>query len=86
MGIIRKKVWKEYFEKILAGEKNFELRLDDFPVQVGDVVLLEEYDPFSKTFSGRTIEKTVKHISRLRITDFWTVKDIEKTGIVVMEF
>ncbi|GEM_PF-5186419 len=33
---IEKKVWPEYFEKILTGEKKFELRLADWQCQAGD--------------------------------------------------
>ena len=33
---IHKRVWKEYFEKILIGKKKFELRLADFEVNEGD--------------------------------------------------
>lgn len=42
MATIHKKVWKEYFEKIISGKKKFELRLDDFDVNEGDTLVLEE--------------------------------------------
>lgn len=39
---IEKKVWPQYFEKILSGEKTFEIRLADFECGLGDVLLLKE--------------------------------------------
>jgi len=35
MAIIHKKVWGEYFEKIISGKKKLELRLADFEVNEG---------------------------------------------------
>lgn len=43
--INKKKVWPEYFENILSGKKKYELRLNDFDVKEGDVLVLEEWDP-----------------------------------------
>lgn len=39
------KTWPYYFEKILTGEKNFEVRKDDRNFQVGDTLILQEYKP-----------------------------------------
>jgi len=39
---IEKKVWPEYFEKILNKEKNFELRLADFECKKDDILVLKE--------------------------------------------
>jgi ASC-1-like (ASCH) protein len=42
MTTIRKKIQPQYFDAILSGKKNFELRLNDFDVKEGDVLILEE--------------------------------------------
>lgn len=34
--IIEKKIWSKPFEKVLSGEKKFELRLADFDIEKGD--------------------------------------------------
>ena len=53
-----------YFERILSGEKNFEVRRNDRGFQKGDEVLLDEYDP-SKTgielhkYTGRQIRADI---------------------------
>ena len=44
MTTINKKVWREYFEKIISAKKKLELRLADFEVNEGDTLVLEEWD------------------------------------------
>jgi hypothetical protein len=57
MAIIKKKTWPVYFEAVASGKKNFDLRLDDFAIKEGDTLVLEEWDPEMKEYTGRTIEK-----------------------------
>ncbi|MCL5257634.1 MAG: DUF3850 domain-containing protein [Patescibacteria group bacterium] len=42
MATIHKKVWREYFEKIISGQKKFELRLVDLEINENDTLVLEE--------------------------------------------
>ena len=81
---IKKKTWPEAFEKILSGEKTFDARLADFDCKVGDVLVLEEYDPKTKSYTGRKIEKKITYILNTKEQKFWSQKDIENKGIVVM--
>lgn len=53
MPLIHKKIWSKYFELVKAGKKRFELRLADFDVEEGDVLVLEEWDPETKKYTGR---------------------------------
>ncbi|TDB64667.1 DUF3850 domain-containing protein [Arundinibacter roseus] len=46
---------KGYFDRVWAGQKNFELRKNDRAFQVGDTLLLREYDPENSSYSGREI-------------------------------
>jgi len=48
MAIIYKKIWPEYFKKIISGEKKFELRLADFEINESDTLVLEEWDKDKK--------------------------------------
>lgn len=41
MAIIKKKIWPGYFDDIASGKKKFELRLNDFEIKEGDIMLLE---------------------------------------------
>ncbi len=62
MKIIKKKTWPEYFELVLAGKKRFDLRVADFDIEEGDILVLEEWNPQTKEYTGRKIEKKVDYI------------------------
>lgn len=53
--MIELKVWKEFFQPIWEGKKNFELRREDRDFQQGSLLLLREYDPVHDAFSGREV-------------------------------
>ncbi|MBU0761209.1 MAG: DUF3850 domain-containing protein [Nanoarchaeota archaeon] len=53
--IIEKKAWPELFEEVLEGTKNFDLRLADFDCKEGDVLVLKEWNPATKEFTGREV-------------------------------
>ena len=40
--VIRKKIWPKYFGLVKSRKKNFEIRLADFRIKEGDVLILEE--------------------------------------------
>ena len=42
---ISKKIDIEYFEAIISGKKKYELRLNNFNINQGDILILEEVDP-----------------------------------------
>lgn len=44
MAAIHKKIWPEFFELIMSGKKKTEVRLGDFEVHEGDVLVFEEWD------------------------------------------
>ncbi|MBS6954270.1 MAG: DUF3850 domain-containing protein [Enterocloster asparagiformis] len=61
MKIIKKKILPEYFRLVRAREKNFEIRVDDDDIQVGDLIILEEWDGF---YSGGKLWRYVKYVLR----------------------
>jgi len=83
---IHKRVWKEYFEKILIGKKKFELRLADFEVGEGDNLVLEEWDKDKQEYTGRKIETTVTCIIKTKDVSFWSQEDIDKYGFQIIQF
>lgn len=83
---IEKKCWSEYFKKILSGEKNFELRLADWQCQPGDVLVLREWDPETKEYTGRQIEKEVTYVAKTKNIKFFSKADAEKYGYQVIGF
>ena len=86
MNVIRKKVWPEYFEKILSGKKKIELRLADFEVNEGDTLILEEWNKEKKEHTGRKIEVVATYILKTKGQTFWPPEDIEKYGFQIIQF
>lgn len=82
---IHKKVWPEYFQQILNGKKKFELRLADFELKEGDILVLEEYDPETNTYSGRKIKKKAKSIIKFNPTRMHRIEEIKKFGFYIIE-
>lgn len=56
------KVWPEYYAPLDRGEKTLELRLNDRNYQVGDVLLLREYEPMGADYTGRECRRLITHI------------------------
>lgn len=81
---IHKKTWPEYFQLILNGTKNFEFRLADFDIKEGDVLILEEYDPKLKKYTGRSIKKKVNFVTKFNPTEMHSLEDIKKYGFLLI--
>jgi hypothetical protein len=82
---IEKKTWPEYFKEILDGKKTFDLRLNDFDIGEGDVLVFKEYNPETKKYTGREIEKKVGFVGKWKLDElFWTKEEIEEKGIQVI--
>ena len=83
---IKKKTWPEYFEKILSGETKIEVRLADFDIETGDILILEEYDPETKSYTGRTVRKKASFVENTKeMEEFHPKEDIEKFGINIIQ-
>lgn len=83
---IEKKIWPRFFEKVLSGEKQFEVRLDDFACSAGDTLVLREWDPESKSYTGRILKKSVKYVSKTKNLDMWSKEEIEQKGLQIIGF
>ncbi len=83
---IAKKTWPEYFELVKAGKKKYEFRLADFDVNVGDILVLKEWNPKTKRYTGREIRKKVTQIGHLDVNDttFWSREEINKKGFHII--
>lgn len=83
---IEKKIWPKYFDLVASGKKKYELRLADFDVNEGDILILKEWDPARKNYTGREIRKKVTHIGHLDINDqsFWSKEQIDKFGFHIL--
>ncbi len=85
MAIIRKKTWPEFFKLVKSGRKKFELRIADFRIKEGDVLVLEEYNPRKKEYTGRKIRKKVKYVLKFNLDEFGQKKEIIKKGLYVIQ-
>lgn len=85
MKIINKKIWPEYFELVNSGKKKFEMRLNDFDIKEGDVLVLEEWNPETKEYTGRKIEKKVGYVLKFKLDDFGQEDKIKEKGIVIIQ-
>ncbi|SDD27916.1 protein of unknown function [Paenibacillus sp. UNCCL117] len=70
----RLKTWPEYFQAVVDGSKTFEIRENDRDYQVGDNLLLLEWDPKVEKYTGDLISRKVTYM-----TDF-----AQRPGFVVM--
>jgi ASC-1-like (ASCH) protein len=84
MNTIEKKIWPEYFQNIKDGTKKFELRLADFPIEEGDKLVLKEWNPETKKYTGRELEKTVSYVLKTKDVTFWPKEEIDKYGFQII--
>jgi ASC-1-like (ASCH) protein len=56
------KIIQPYFDKLKAGTKKWELRFNDRDYRIGDALILQEYDPSNKTYSGESLTAHVVDI------------------------
>ncbi len=85
MAIIKKKIWPEYFDAVASGKKKYELRLNDFEVKEGDTLMLEEWNPETKEYTGRKVEKKVTYVGRFKMDKlFWPEEEIKEKGIQII--
>ncbi len=85
MTVVKKKTWPEIFELINSGKKKFDLRVDDFAVKEGDILILEEWDPKTKEYTGRKIEKKVSYILKFKLDDFGQEDEIKEKGLLIIQ-
>lgn len=87
MAVIRKKCWPEWFEIFVSGKRKFELRLADFDLKTGDALVLEEYDPKTKSYTGRKAKFKCKRVERSAQDplQFYKIEDVRRHGFWIIE-
>lgn len=83
---IEKKIWPQYFDAIASGKKTFELRLADFECNLGDTLMLREWNPDTKKYTGRRLEKEVTYVVKTKGQKFFPEEDLAKYGLQVIGF
>jgi DNA polymerase elongation subunit (family B) len=74
------KIEPPYFQAVVDGRKRFEIRKNDRDFSEGDTLLLKEFEPVNKEYTGREVE-----VKALYITDYaqqpgYVVISIRKIG------
>ena len=64
----------------MVGEVDFGHKTVDIPMPM----VLEEWDPKTKDYTGRKIEKKVTYIIKTKDCQFWSKEDIEKYGFQII--
>lgn len=87
--IVEKKIWCEYFDKVASGDKNYELRLADWDINIGDTLILKEWDHTKKSYTGRELRRTVTCLIKTAGAEnwgMWSKEDIDKYGFQIIGF
>lgn len=62
MQTVEKKILPWYFDAVVSGQKNFELRRDSDDFVVGNVLVLREWDGLG--YTGRSVSRTIIYVLR----------------------
>lgn len=74
MSIIRKKILPEYFEAVQENRKKFELRKDEDNIQVGDEIMLEEWDgEYTGRYTNRKVTYVLRNVPEYGLNDGYCI-------------
>jgi len=74
------KCWPEFFRAIQRGQKRFEIRRNDRDYQVGDCLVLKEFEPDTQTYSGQQLAERVIYMTVAFQQPEFVVLGIEHVG------
>lgn len=77
------KTWTPYFKDIKNGIKQFEVRKNDRDFEVGDTLILEDFNPITEKYTGNWIPELITY----KLDDIRFVKEgYVILGIKVIKF
>jgi len=85
----RLKTWPDYFQPLLDSVKYFEIRQNDRNFQVGDRLILHEYDPNAdrgSRYTGRSLERTISYMTDFAQQDGWVVLGFDADAALRQRF
>ncbi|WP_225428333.1 ASCH/PUA domain-containing protein [Levilactobacillus enshiensis] len=68
------KIQPEYFREVFLGNKTFEIRKNDRGFHVGDTLILKEFSPENRFYTGRALARKITYMTEFQ----------QKTGYVVL--
>ncbi len=83
MKIHKLKTWPSFFLLVDIRTKTFEVRKNDREFMVGDLLHLEEWDPNTKTYTGRACMREITYITDSKTLDCRD-EGVLKDGYVIM--
>jgi len=88
--IIKKKILPKYFKLFQNNKKHFELRLADFKIKRGDTLILREWNPKKKEYTGKELKFKTGLVVKIPFKDLYkfklySINAIKKHGIYVIE-
>lgn len=57
------KCWPKYFAELRSGRKPFELRKNDREFEIGDRLVLEEWDEHTKEYTGAALTGRIDYMT-----------------------
>jgi len=83
--IIEMRLPTEYFVK--DRNNKLEARLAKFKLSKGDIIRFLEWDEKSQKYTGRFFERRVKDFHKIgKAVKYWSLEDLQKHGIYVLQF
>ena len=74
MSIVRKKILPEYFEAVQENRKKFELRKDEDNIQVGDELILEEWNgEYTGRYTNRKVTYVLRNVPEYGLNDGYCI-------------
>ena len=61
------KSWRHFYEAIYEGKKTHDLRLNDRDYNVGDILVLQEYDNIKGEYTGSQLKAEITYMTDNRI-------------------
>ncbi|KKS37340.1 MAG: hypothetical protein A3G49_01635 [Candidatus Sungbacteria bacterium RIFCSPLOWO2_12_FULL_41_11] len=86
MKIIEKKTWPEFFRKVKDGKKNVEIRLADFKIKKDDILVLREWNPKKRSYTGWIVKRRVGAVHKVNMFKFHSLSELKKYGLYAIEF
>ncbi len=78
------KTWPEYYKAVSDGIKPFEIRKNDRDFRVGEILLLQEWNPETKEYTRNEFEVIITYI--LQGGQFGIEKDFVVMGVKEKEY
>jgi len=87
MKTIEKKSWPQEFKDIANDRKHFDVRLADFRIGKGDVLVFKEWNPKTKKYTGKKLRFKVGLIYKIPkdAKRFYSKKDLSKHGLFIID-